>query len=968
MNLLFLFDFGKTITEGFFSIFLFIDGKIFSLVSSAYKIFMALAGARLFTNDMYVSIANSVYFIIGVAMLFVLSYAIIKGIIDPDKAAKGEMIGSKMVKSILIAVLGLALTPVMFNVLYQAQGIVLDNNIIGKIIFRSTAYDSGNINYTTTDENGNDSSINVDVVTDDYISQIGGGYTAVTLWQAFFRPSDDQLEDNSAEAFDKAAKNIVGDPSKYFFSNAATWTSALLAGVVAVGLVATEVVTGGLATPFLIAGATAIAVGGYNAVDNIKSGITHYGEERTLAEAYAYAGASGDFGIFSIFVPNIIGDNDKGGEISYSVPMLAICGAFVLYSFVSFSIDMGVRAAKLAYYQIIAPVPLIMQVIPKFKSNFDNYIKSVINTFLEVVVRVLVIYVVVYLIMHISDLFGSIDFKGTNLSGAEKIIATALLIIGLILFAKKAPQIITSTLGIKGGDLKFGIGKKLAEGEVFTAGAALGSMATSGIRNFRNTWSEAPNGTGFTKRLGKSVVSGVGGVGGAARRSVTGRIVSGKPVATARDMRNIAGKTSNETTKARQDRKDWYDSHSKGGSRNKATTFVLGHAEDLGRTINAWSAGTVNTEKEQAAMKFTKSLDSLKGNLREEAYKKDSIAKALKQQMESLKSQEVSKYRDGWSDEIVAEEVKKRAATTYAGMSAEQIANKAVDKAKDDYKKLKNDIDAAKAAGNVKKATELEKHLESRKNALNRANDDLQAAKLGLISEQEIIGRMVNNDALLDDADYSKKILQRQSEIEGYRQAMEARADSFIIEKASDSNSNTYKDIQAFLQENASYIASNLSTVLNSDSNLTVQQLIDETFGESVASNGSLDKTAAASFFGIQKDTITVGENKVNKKVPGTYEYKTYKRNDDGNFDEYLTNVKVTSDGTVSTTAENKIGSVSKEDFYGRIAVEAAASGKDVKSHTTISDGTSTASDTYKVVNNKYTAKVQRKAEQEKKN
>ncbi len=965
MNLLFLFDFGKTITEGFFSIFLFIDGAIFSLISSAYKIFMALAGARLFTNDMYVSIANSVYFIIGVAMLFVLSYAIIKGIIDPDKAAKGEMIGSKMVKSILIAVLGLALTPVMFNVLYQAQGIVLDNNIIGKIIFRSTAYDSESLKYTSKDENGNDSSTNVDVVTDDYISQIGGGYTALTMWQAFFRPSDDQLEDNSTKALYDAADNIVGDTSRYFFEKAKTGRiiAGIAAGIAAIGLVCVEVFSVGTLTPVVIAGGTALAAGGYAAYNDAQ-GLSKIGDKMTLAEAYAYAGASGDFGCFSIFVPNIV----KDGQIKYSVPMLAICGVFVLYSFVSFSIDMGVRAAKLAYYQIIAPVPLIMQVIPKFKSNFDNYIKSVINTFLEVVVRVLVIYVVVYLIMHITDLFGSIDFKGSNLNGAETVIAMALLIIGLILFAKKAPQIITSTLGIKGGDLKFGIGKKLAEGEVFTAGAALGSMATSGIRNFRNTWSEAPNGTGFTKRLGKSVVSGVGGVGGAARRSVTGRIVSGKPVATARDMRNIAGKTSNETTKARQDRKDWYDSHSKGGSRNKATTFVLGHAEDLGRTINAWSAGTVNTEKEQAAMKFTKSLDSLKGNLREEAYKKDSIAKALKQQMESLKSQEVSKYRDGWSDEIVAEEVKKRAATTYAGMSAEQIANKAVDKAKDDYKKLKNDIDAAKAAGNVKKATELEKHLESRKNALNRANDDLQAAKLGLISEQEIIGRMVNNDALLDDADYSKKILQRQSEIEGYRQAMEARADSFIIEKASDSNSNTYKDIQAFLQENASYIASNLSTVLNSDSNLTVQQLIDETFGESVASNGSLDKTAAASFFGIQKDTITVGENKVNKKVPGTYEYKTYKRNDDGNFDEYLTNVKVSSDGTVSTTAENKIGSVSKEDFYGRIAVEAAASGKDVKSHTTISDGTSTASDTYKVVNNKYTAKVQRKAEQEKKN
>ena len=46
---------------------------------------------------------------------------------------------------------------------------------------------------------------------------------------------------------------------------------------------------------------------------------------------------------------------------------------------------MGVRAAKLAYYQIIAPVPLIMQVLPgKGEGTFKEYTKGVIHTFMEV--------------------------------------------------------------------------------------------------------------------------------------------------------------------------------------------------------------------------------------------------------------------------------------------------------------------------------------------------------------------------------------------------------------------------------------------------------------------------------------------------------------------------------------------------------------------------------------------------------
>ena len=87
--------------------------------------------------------------------------------------------------------------------------------------------------------------------------------------------------------------------------------------------------------------------------------------------------------------------------------LFIIYGAFCLYAFASFSIDMGVRAAKLAYYQIIAPVPLIMQVLPKYKDTFSKYIKNVVSTFLEVFIRISVVYIVVYVICHLQDLFSS---------------------------------------------------------------------------------------------------------------------------------------------------------------------------------------------------------------------------------------------------------------------------------------------------------------------------------------------------------------------------------------------------------------------------------------------------------------------------------------------------------------------------------------------------------------------------------
>ena len=54
------------VTEAFLGIILTLDSWIYSLISSAYKIFMAIASARILSSDAYTAIANKVYVIIGV--------------------------------------------------------------------------------------------------------------------------------------------------------------------------------------------------------------------------------------------------------------------------------------------------------------------------------------------------------------------------------------------------------------------------------------------------------------------------------------------------------------------------------------------------------------------------------------------------------------------------------------------------------------------------------------------------------------------------------------------------------------------------------------------------------------------------------------------------------------------------------------------------------------------------------------
>ena len=133
INLLFLL--GDVLEKGFIGIILTLDTLIYGLISSAFKVFMAIASARLLSSDAYYAIANKVYLIIGVLMLFVLSYAMLKAIVNPDEGKKS--FGPGLIKRIVIAVVGLAIAPALFNFMYQIQGLVLEHNVLGKLFFRS---------------------------------------------------------------------------------------------------------------------------------------------------------------------------------------------------------------------------------------------------------------------------------------------------------------------------------------------------------------------------------------------------------------------------------------------------------------------------------------------------------------------------------------------------------------------------------------------------------------------------------------------------------------------------------------------------------------------------------------------------------------------------------------------------------------------------------------------------------------
>lgn len=76
----------------------------------------------------------------------------------------------------------------------------------------------------------------------------------------------------------------------------------------------------------------------------------------------------------------------RDDQLTYYFPISTVAGIFILYVLLNFCFDMALRVVKLAFYQIIAPIPVICRVIPggKLKDVFSKWVKQVISLFVEV--------------------------------------------------------------------------------------------------------------------------------------------------------------------------------------------------------------------------------------------------------------------------------------------------------------------------------------------------------------------------------------------------------------------------------------------------------------------------------------------------------------------------------------------------------------------------------------------------------
>lgn len=158
-----------------------------------------------------------------------------------------------------------------------------------------------------------------------------------------------------------------------------------------------------------------------------------------------------DFYQFSDLV-NAKADSGTGYAFNYSYFISTIAGVLIALIILSFCFDIAIRSVKLAFLQLIAPIPILSYIdIKSGEKTFNNWVSACVSTYVDVFVRLGIIFFIVFIISELTsgpNLFNIYDVTTGKIMPTDAF-AISFVIMGLLLFAKEAPDLIYNILGIK---------------------------------------------------------------------------------------------------------------------------------------------------------------------------------------------------------------------------------------------------------------------------------------------------------------------------------------------------------------------------------------------------------------------------------------------------------------------------------------------------------------------------------------
>lgn len=428
-----------------------IDKIVFNFISMIYDFLITIARTSVLSQADILNMADRIYKLLAIFMIFKVTFSLIMYVVNPDDFSDKSKGVTKLGTNIVISLALLILTPYIFNYAYQFQTIILEDNSLSAVIFGA---DQGNSAESPFESAGDSMA---------YITMAPFFMPNVAIDELYECAQLTTRDSNENIVFNEACSGLNSD---YESTNDSDSMDAI--------------------------------VSDKQALKNYVAGVS-----------------KGNLGL--MFRQDIaIATNEDNTDyiIEYKYLFSTVLGIIIIFLLVTFCMDVALRSIKLAFLQLVAPIPIISYVDPKSGKDgmFKKWVDMCIKTYISLFIRLLAIYFAAYIISRIDRMVDIID--GSYVSN---LLVKIIIIIGALMFAKQLPKILEG-LGIKlDGDGKFYLNplKKFEDqalgGKRFTGMA--GTLAAGTIDRAARI-ATAPGAKG---KLGALLGAGPGILGSAAR-------------------------------------------------------------------------------------------------------------------------------------------------------------------------------------------------------------------------------------------------------------------------------------------------------------------------------------------------------------------------------------------------------------------------------------------------------------------
>lgn len=199
-------------------------------------------------------------------------------------------------------------------------------------------------------------------------------------------------------------------------------------------------------------------------------------------------------------LPNYVNLQDTGKNYLYEYKTIwsTITGILMIYILCNYVLSIGVRVIQLAYLQLIAPIPILFNILPNGEDKLKKWGKQAFTTYLDLFLRLIIIYLVLFFMTNVfsTDSLFIYSDKATDFMTMVKIV----IMLGLMMFAKKAPDLIKELFpssGAASGDFGLNLKKRFKDNLAGKGLALVGSAATLGAGKLRAGIDARKNGLRF---------------------------------------------------------------------------------------------------------------------------------------------------------------------------------------------------------------------------------------------------------------------------------------------------------------------------------------------------------------------------------------------------------------------------------------------------------------------------------------